>query len=171
MRNICIAALLAITSACSAQQADATRPFSAPCSEVSPASLIYFRHNGLVLNPDSTCKDCFIGETAHLTDTHGHSISAHSALKHYMDTSHDGKDVFGAWYVHTQLKTIAKLRFEPAAQDTCIAHLLFVYSWYATEFLVAVPFDGDYASRPSNLRLEKEYLAAIAQNISSAASH
>ncbi len=37
-------------------------------------------------------------------------------------------------------------------------------------FLVAVSVDGDPASRPSNLRLEKEYLEAIAEHVSPSTS-
>jgi hypothetical protein len=171
MKAVCIATMLAITSASPAQQKDATRSFPILCSELQPAAIKWFQHNGLVLFPDPSCPNCFIGKTAHIADTKGHTISTHTALKRYMDTSHDGKDIPGAWHLHIGLDTVAKLKFEPAIQNTCTAHLLFLYSWYATEFLVAVPVDGDPASRPSNLLLEKEYLEAIAQNVPATASH
>ncbi|HWW22348.1 MAG TPA: hypothetical protein VNY78_00540 [Edaphobacter sp.] len=158
-------AMMICTVASFAEQNYATKVFDAPCSEVKPVAITFFQHNGLILNPEVSCENCLIGTTGHLEDARGHVLSTHAAIKRYMDTSKDGKDIFGAWHIHTDLETTAKLTLQPTHDNVCTAKLLFFYSWYATEFLVAVPVDGDKASRPSNLRLETEYLQAIAAQL------
>jgi len=158
-------ALFLIAASAGAEQNYARRSFDLPCSELQTAAVTFFEHDGFTLHADSSCGDCFSGETEHLRDARGHHLSTHATLKRYMDTSGDGKDVFGAWYVHRGLDTTAKLVLRPTREYGCAASLRFSYFWYAMEFLVVVPFDGDKASRPSNLRLENEYLQAIADSI------
>ena len=82
-------------------------------------------------------------------------------MHRYMSIGHE-QDTPGAWYVHSHLTTAGELILTPESQG-CRAQLLFHFSWYATEFLVIVPVDGDPATRPSNLRLEDEYLTALAK--------
>jgi hypothetical protein len=172
MRRTFLLALSMTALTAVAQQNYATRSFALPCSELKPAAISFFQRNGLILNPDTACDGCFIGATNHPQDPRGHGISAHTALKHYTeDASRGGKDVVGAWYVHTGLTTTAKLKLQPAGEGSCQASLLFFYLWYATEFIVAMPVDGDPASRPSNLRLENEYLQALADKLTQTSPH
>lgn len=64
--------------------------------------------------------------------------------------------------VHWDMRTGAKLRFEPAG-ETCKASLLFSYSWYGAALVLGFPVDGDPSSAPSNGRLERAYLTALQQ--------
>lgn len=161
-------------------QTPVSHSFPQTCADVQSAALALFQHNGLPLSPDPACPLCFTGKTEHLKDAASHTVrSTGLAMKRYMDTSRDGRDIPGAWHVHRGLTTSANLRLlqqSPDPQDPqdppgsagsagCTAHLLFHYSWYATEILVILPVDGDPASRPSNLRLEHEYLDRIASNV------
>jgi hypothetical protein len=152
--------LLAMTG----DPAPASREITASCAEVNTAARTLFQERGFTTSPDSACPQCLTLTTKHLHDPRGHSLwNVRTVMHRYMRLSQE-KDVWGAWYAHTQLKTDGKLRLNPTPQG-CRAQLLFEYGWYAAEFLVIVPVDGDPASRPSNLKLETEYLDAIAQQI------
>lgn len=157
-----------ILSTTLAQQPYATKSFDQPCTIVQPAAVSFIQRKGLALAPDTTCNHCFIGTTGHLRDPRDHAVSTRTAMKRYMDLSKNGKDAFGAWYIHNGLEATARLSFQQT-QTTCAARLSFFFSWHATEFRGAMPVDGDKASRPSNLHLETEYLDAIANAVPSPA--
>ncbi len=156
--------LLATTTL--AQQTYATRTFNHPCAAIQPAALSFIQRKGLALFPDITCDHCFIGSTGHLRDSEDHAVSTKTAMKLYTDPAKSSKDVPGAWYIHNGLEAAARLSFRQA-QSTCTASLLFIFSWYSTEFRGIMPSIGDQVSRPSNLHLETEYLEAIAKTITS----
>ncbi len=163
MRNALWLSLLIATALHA--ETSASHSFPQPCPELQSAALALFQHNGLPLTPDPACPLCFTGKTEHLKDAAGHPVhGARTAIKRYMDTSRDGRNIPGAWLVHRDLTTTANLRLEQTA-TACTGHLLFGYSWYATEILVILPVDGDPASRPSNLRLEHEYLDQITKEV------
>lgn len=170
MRNASWLSLLLSTALLPAQTS-VSNNFPQPCADVESAALALFEHNRLPLSPDPACPLCFAAKSEHLRDAAGHPVrSTGLAIRRYMDTSRDARDIPGSWYVHRGLTTRANLRLVPEPPGSpvspgCTAHLLFHYSWYATEILVILPVDGDPAARPSNLRLEHEYLDRIATNL------
>ncbi|HWZ52545.1 MAG TPA: hypothetical protein VNW54_13880 [Granulicella sp.] len=105
---------------------------------------------GFKVAPNPACPDCYRLHSDHLQDADGHALANVRTVMHRYMTLHEGPDIPGAWYVHTGLTTRGELRL--AATDTdkgCRAQLLFHYGWYATEFLVVVPVDGDPARGPA----------------------
>jgi len=165
MRNGLLITLLLLNGSPSPSQPFAAfKSLSVNCPAVKPVALAYFEDHQFQVAPDTRCSECFHLKTTHLRDADNHKLFSSNAVIHkYMDTSKDGRDVFGSWYVHSGMSIAGDLRLYPESGG-CKAQLLFKYSWYATEFLVAIPVDGDPASRPSNLRLEHEYLNAVAKH-------
>jgi hypothetical protein len=146
-----------------AQQPYATKSFNQPCAAVQSAAVSFIQHKGLGLLTDITCDHCFIGTTGHLRDPEDHAISTKTAIKLYTNAASD-KTAPGTWAIHTDLEATARLSFRQI-QSTCTASLLFLFSWYATEYRGIMRVDGVQASRPSNLHLETDYLEAIAKTI------
>ncbi len=135
---------------------------AAPCSKVAPIAQEKFTANGFTIMPESRCHFCYQLRAIRLKDSEGHTISnVRKAMHRYMSAGKE-QDAAGAWYVHSGLMAGGELQFSDT-KGSCEAQLLFHYSWYATEFLVFIPVDGDPATRPSNLMLEQAYLAAIAE--------
>lgn len=159
---ILLSLLLLSNSASAADPLPATQHLASSCTVAAVAATSLFRSHGFEVTPDKTCPNCLALETTHLHDLQGHSLTKVRTVMHrYMNIGRE-HDIFGAWYLHTRLTTNGNLTLTPDAQG-CRARLLFQYTWYATEFLVLFPIDGDPASRPSNLKLEADYLAALAQ--------
>jgi hypothetical protein len=158
-----VACLLLAGVRASSQPAPATKSLAVNCSSAKPVALAYFEQHGFQVAPTPDCSDCFLLKTTHLRNAQNHRFfSTNTVVRRYADTSHDGKDIFGAWYVHSGMNVLGNFRLRPEING-CKAELLFHYSWYATEFLIAMPVDGDPASRPSNLKLEREYLTNLAK--------
>lgn len=156
--------VLLLLSAPVAAEEPASRTFAASCADVRPVALAKLKERGFDVAPSPACPDCYHLQSRRLQDADGHALaSVRTMMNRYM-TVHDSRDTPGAWYVHSGLTTRGDLRLAPAGNG-CRAQLLFHYTWYATEFLVVVPVDGDPASRPSNLKLESQYLDRIAQQI------
>jgi hypothetical protein len=85
-------------------------------------------------------------------------------MKLYTDAAKNSKTAPGTWTIHNDLEATARLSFRQT-QSTCTASLLFLFSWYATEYRGISRVDGVQTSRLSNLRLETDYLEAIAKTI------
>ena len=171
MKPALLLATAILTTSTLAQQTLASRSFNQPCNRVQAAAVSYIQRTGLALYPDITCDHCFIGTTEYLHDPQGHEVSTKTALKLYINPA-NSKEPVGTWSIPFGLVTTAKLSFQqtqstPQTQPTCTAHLLFFFSWYTSKFIGAMPHPGDQLSRPSNLRLETEYLDAIAGSIPS----
>ena len=166
MKPALLLATTLLTTTAIAQQTYATKSFDQPCAIVQPAAVSFIQRKGLALAPDITCIHCFIGTTGHLRDPQNHAISTRTAMKQYVDLTKPDKDALGTWHIQNDLEAIARLSFQQT-QSTCTASLLFIFTWYRTEFRGALPAGGDQASRPSNLQLETEYLQAIAKAIPS----
>jgi hypothetical protein len=141
----------------------ATQTFPAACSIVEHAALPFFSARSIVLIPQSDCQGCFIGKTSDLHDAVNKKVSTSRAMHIYMEpTTRKSNPI--VWYAHSSMDTVARLTLK-ATGDSCQVGLLFNYSWYGAQFIVVMPVDGDPESRPSNLRLEHEYLAAMQQQI------
>ena len=131
------------------------------CEIIRPAAQALLEKRGFTVVADK-CVDCLLLQSKHLQTPNGHRVLlTETAIERYMDTSGDGKLPPGSWIAHSPLKTAGEMRLQQISGQ-CNVQLLFRYSWYAGQFLIIFPVDGDPASRPSNLRLEREYLAAIA---------
>lgn len=141
----------------------ATQTFPAACSIVEHAALPFFSARSIVLMRHSECQGCFIGKTSDLHDAANKKVSTSRAMHAYMErTTRKSNPI--VWYAHSSLDTVAHLTLQPNG-DSCQASLLFNYSWYGAQFIIVMPVDGDPESRPSNLRLEHEYLAAMTKQI------
>ena len=153
-----------LTATALSQQTYATKSFNQPCAAVQPAAVSFIQHKGLGLVPDITCDHCFIGTTGHLRDSDDHAVSTKTAMKLYTDAAKNSKTAPGTWAIHNDLEATARLSFRQT-QSTCTASLLFIFSWYATEYRGIARVDAVQASRPSNLHLETDYLEAIAKTL------
>jgi hypothetical protein len=156
--------VLMITSLARAET-PALQTFSAPCSAVEATALPFLSARSLVLLPQPNCPGCFIGKTSDLHDAANKKVSTTHALHAYMEPIKRKSNPL-AWYAHSSMDTVAHLTFLDVG-STCQTSLIFHYGWYGAQFIVIMPVDGDPESRPSNLRLEKEYLDEMAKHISS----
>jgi hypothetical protein len=163
MKRVLLLSTTLLTTAALAQQTYATKSFNQPCAAVQSAAVSFIQHKGIALFPDITCDHCFIGTTGHLRDPEDHAISTKTAIKLYTKAASD-KTARGTWAIHNDLEATARLSFQQT-QSTCTASLLFLFSWYATEYRGIARIDGVQTSRPSNLQLEADYLEAIAKTI------
>src|SRR5271154_3210474 len=150
--------VLMITSLACAEN-PALQTFPAPCSAVEATALPFFSTRSLTLMPQPNCLGCFIGKTSDLHDAANKKVSTTHALHAYMEPSKRKSNPL-AWYAHSSMDTVAHLTFLDVG-STCQASLIFHYGWYGAQFILIMPVDGDSESRPSNLRLEKEYLDEI----------
>jgi hypothetical protein len=139
--------------------------FPAPCSAVETTAFPFFSGKSLPLSPQNNCPGCFIGKTSTLYDTAGKKVGTTRAMHLYMEPTTRRSNPI-VWYEHSSMNTVAHLALREES-STCHVSLLFSYGWYGAQFIVFVPVDGDPESRPSNLRLEKEYLDEIAKHFSS----
>ena len=164
MKLALLLSTILLTTTTQAQQTSATKSFNQPCAAVQSAAVSFIQHKGIALFPDITCDHCFIGTTGHLRDPEDHAISTKTAMKLYTDAAKNTKTAPGTWAIHNDLEATARLSFRQT-QSTCTASLLFIFSWYATEYRGIARVDTVQASRPSNLHLETDYLEAIAKTI------
>jgi len=141
----------------------ATQTFPAACSIVEHAAFPFFSARSIVLLPQPDCQGCFIGKTSDLHDSVNKKVSTSRAMHAYMEpTTRKSNPI--VWYAHSSMDTVAHLTLQLTG-DSCRVSLLFNYSWYGAQFIVVMPVDCDPESRPSNLRLEHEYLAAMTKQI------
>ena len=165
MKSLAARAIFLLTAASLHAEIPAIQTYPAPCSVVEHAALPFFSTRSLSLMPQPNCLGCFIGKTSDLHDAANKKVSTTHALHAYMEPSRRKSNPL-AWYAHSSMDTVAHLTFLDVV-STCQTSLIFHYGWYGAQFIVIMPVDGDPESRPSNLRLEKEYLDAIAARISS----
>ncbi len=141
----------------------AIQTFLAPCTAVEAAARPFFSARSIVLLPQPNCPGCFIGKTTDLHDANGKRVATGQAMHLYMEpTKQKSKPV--TWFAHSSMDTVAHLTLREE-NSLCHASLIFHYSWYTAQFLVIVPVDGDPESRPSNLRLEREYLDDLSKHL------
>jgi hypothetical protein len=142
----------------------ALQTYPAPCSAVEAAALPFFSTRSLTLLPQPNCSGCFIGKTSDLYDAIGKKVTTNQAIHLYMAPSAKRKSNPIVWHAHSSLDTVAHLTLHEE-NSACHASLVFHYGWYDAQFLVAMPVNGDTDFRPSNLRLETEYLNEIAKHL------
>lgn len=143
-----------------ASRPPAQREFPMRCAAVEQPALEFFQQRGLALAPGKTCSFCFAGETLHLRDAKGKNMSGSKAMRDDMEPTVRRSNPI-VWYAHSKITTSAHLNLRPTGSG-CSVSLLFDYAWYGAQFVLVMPVDGDPESRPSNLRLENEYLDTLA---------
>ena len=158
--------LLALPVSPQAAAGPAARTIPGTCAETSTAAAQTFHDRGFEVSASTVCPGCLSLRTTDLRDPHGHRLDVRAVMRRLVTIGHE-QDVPGAWYVHSHLTTTGELTLHSEANG-CRAQLLFHYAWYATEFLVIVPVDGDAATRPSNLALEGDYLRELAKSVAQA---
>jgi hypothetical protein len=141
----------------------ATLTYPTSCSSIQAAALPFFSARGISLLAQPNCPGCLIGKTSDLHDAANKKISTTHAMHTYMQPTVRKSNPL-VWYTHSSMDAVAHLTLLDVG-STCQASLIFHYSWYGAQMIVVMPVDGDSESRPSNLRLEKEYLDEIAKHL------
>jgi len=138
-----------------------TRVFPRDCATVRGSAEGFLNKLGAHLEPVSGRPDT-LSFSLPFRDAEGRRIGRRKAMKKYMGPERfPGDHVYFPWWVAARSKQMKGIMHVAETPEGCEARLEHHYEWYDMLFLLFFPVDGDPAGRPSNNRLESEYLDEI----------